>query len=417
MAQMLDGIKVLDFSHIHAGPLCTYQLALMGAEVIKVEPPNTGDQMRGMIVNEVFDAISPQFLGQNANKRSIVIDLKNPKAKEVIDKLIATSDVIVINMRPGTAERLGVGYQMASEVKPDIVYCAISGYGQTGPEADRPAMDHLMQGESGMFNATGTLDQPVRVGFAISDASTAIISSSAILAALVRRSQTGEGAYLDVSMLESSMAVMGLNYYSFLATGRVNERPGANPLTRMGSAGTWQTADGTLLVNANNRRAFVRMAAAVGREDLPNDPRFSTNAKCLDNGQALRQVFAGIFIQDTAEHWDQLLRDAGVPSGIMKTPVEVVTHPQLQHRRTINELEDVPGIEGPLRFLGPGFLVDEQPLAPTFPPPRLGEHTLEILNELGYDDRQSSTLMSERVVDTASKPTEDTEAIAANTNT
>lgn len=416
MTQLLNGIKILDFSHIHAGPLCTYQLALMGAEVIKVEPPNTGDQMRGMIVNEAFDTISPQFLGQNANKRSIVIDLKNPKAKEVIDKLISESDVIVINMRPGTAERLGVGYEMASEIKPDIVYCAISGYGQTGPEADRPAMDHLMQGESGMFNATGTKDQPVRVGFAISDASTGIISSSAILAALVRRSQTGDGAYLDVSMLESSMAVMGLNYYSFLATGRVNERPGANPLARIGSAGTWQTADGMLLVNANNRRAFIRMAKAVGREDLPNDPRFATNAKCLDNGPVLRQVFADIFIEDTAEHWDQILRDAGVPSGIMKTPPEVVTHPQLKHRRTINELENVPGIEGSLRFLGPGFLVDERPLAPTLPPPRLGEHTLEILSELGYDDSQSSQLIKERVVDTTHKPAEATEPVAAASN-
>lgn len=416
MTEMLNGIKVLDFSHIHAGPLCTYQLALMGAEVIKVEPPDTGDQMRGMIVSEAFEGMSPNFLGQNANKRSIAIDLKHPKAKEVTDKLISESDVIVINMRPGTAERLGIGYQMASEIRPDVIYCAISGYGQTGPEADRPAMDHLMQGESGMFNATGTSNQPVRVGFAISDASTAIISSSAVLAALFRRERTGEGAYLDVSMLESSMAVMGLNYYSFLATGKVNERPGPNPLTRMGSAGTWQTANGILLVNANNRRAFVRMAEAVGQPELPNDARFSTNAKCLENGATLREIFAKIFIQDTAEHWDQVLRRAGVPSGIMKTPPEVITHPQLKHRGTINSLENVPGVDGPLRFLGPGFLVDSQPLAPNSPPPRLGEHTIEILLELGYDHTQASVLLRESVVQSTHSSFSDSTATSLSTN-
>jgi len=384
LEKLLEGIRVLDFTHVHAGPLCTYQLALMGASVTKVESPQGGDQMRNMGSSST-PGMSPGFLGQNANKRSIAVDLKTSSGNEIVRKLVSQTDVLVINMRPGTADRLGIGYDTCKELKSNIVYCAISGYGQTGPESDRPAMDHLMQGESGMLNATGTQEQPARVGFAIADSSTAVIASSAVNAALVRRERTGDGAYLDVSMLESSMTVMGLNYYGFLATGRIGPRPGANPLASMGSAGTWQTKEGTLLVNANNHRLFQRMANAVGRPDLPSDPRFENDLQNSRNGQALRTIFAEIFITNTAKHWDKLLRDAGVPSGILKTPAETIQHPQLAHRGTIGEIDNVPGMSEPLRFLGPGFILDSDPLVPSEPPPLLGQHTKEILTELGYE--------------------------------
>ena len=208
---LLDGVRVVDFTHVHAGPLCTYQLALMGADVVKVESPDGGDQMRASDP----DGLPPAFLGQNGNKRSVAIDLKRPEGLAAVHALIKTADVVIHNMRPGTPDRLGIGYEALKEINPGIVYCAISGYGQSGPESDRPAYDHLIQGESGMFMATGTEEQPVRVGFAIADSSTAINASSAINAALLRRTRTGKGAFLDVSMLESCMTVMGLNYYAF----------------------------------------------------------------------------------------------------------------------------------------------------------------------------------------------------------
>ena len=383
MADLLAGVRVIDFTHVHAGPLCTYQLALMGADVIKVEAPGSGDQMRAM-GPQLAPGMSPGFLGQNANKRSIAVDVKAEAGLAVVHDLVATADVLVINMRPGTAGRLGIDYDAVREINPRIVYCAISGYGQSGPESDRPAFDHLIQGESGMFHATGTPEQPVRVGFAVADAGTAVIASSAINGALLRRERTGEGAFLDVSMLESCMTLMGLNYYGFLATGRVGRRVGAQPLAGTGSAGTFETADGTLMVNANSHRLFVRLATTLGRSDLLEDERFATPAAAHENRVALRAIFAGHFATDTAEHWDGVLREGGVPAGIVKTPPETVRHPQLAHRGSLATLSGVPGVDE-LTVLGAGFTVDESPTTPESAPPLLGEHTDEILAELGAD--------------------------------
>ena len=383
MANLLAGTRVVDFTHVHAGPLCTYQLALMGADVIKVEAPGSGDQMRGM-GPQLEPGMSPGFLGQNANKRSLAVDLKQPAGLAIVQRLLETADAAVLNMRPGTADRLRIGYEDARRRNARIIYCAISGYGQTGPESDRPAFDHLIQGESGMFNATGTEEQPCRVGFAVADAGTAAIASAAIAAALFRRERTGEGAFLDVSMLESCMALMGLNYYGFFATGRTGRRVGPNPLTDSGAAGTFETADGLLLVNANNHRLFERLARAVGREDLLQDERFATPQAAHANRVQLRTEFAQMFATNTAAHWDAVLRQAGVPAGRAKTPAEVVQHPQLEHRGSLATLSGVPGV-GDLSFLSAGFTVDTNPTTPERNPPRLGEHTDEILAELGED--------------------------------
>ena len=383
MTDLLTGIRVIDFTHVHAGPLCTYQLALMGADVIKVEAPGSGDQMRGM-GPQLAPGMSPGFLGQNANKRSIAVDLKTEEGLAVVHRLLETADVLVLNMRPGTPDRLGIGHDAVRELNPRIVYCAISGYGQSGPESDRPAFDHLIQGESGMFNATGTPEQPVRVGFAVADAGTAVIASSAINAALLRRARTGEGAFLDVSMLESCMTLMGLNYYGYFATGRIGPRVGPQPLAGTGSAGTFETTDGVLMVNGNNRRLFERLARAVGRADLIHDERFATPGAAHANRAELRKIFADIFATNTAEHWDGVLREGGVPAGRAKTPAETVQHPQLAHRGSLETLSGVPGVDE-LTFLGAGFMVDDKATTPDRPPPLLGQHTDEILAEIGVD--------------------------------
>ena len=392
---LLDGIRVVDFTHVHAGPLCAYQLGLMGADIIKVESPSAGDQLRAGHP----EGLPPAFLGQNANKRSLAVDLKQPEGRQAVHRLTRTADVVLHNMRPGTPDRLGIGFETVKDLKPDIVYCAISGYGQSGPDSDRAAYDHLIQGESGMFMATGTEEQPVRVGFAIADSGTAVIASSAILAALLRRQRTGDGAFIDVSMLESSMALMGLNYYNYLATGQVARRVGSNPLAQAGSAGTFETTDGTLLVNANTHRLFERLANALGRQDLLQDPRFATESAARTNRTELRRIFAAHYRTDTAAHWEAIIRAAGVPCGQLKGPARALLSPQLAHRGTVAELAGVPGVDGGrLRFLGTGFTVDGEPATPSRPPPRLGEHSADVLAELGYEAADVAALKARGVV-------------------
>lgn len=392
---LLKGIRVVDFTHVHAGPLCAYQLALMGADVVKVESPTGGDQLRAGHA----EGMPPGFLGQNANKRSLAIDLKHPAGRRAVYALVARADVALHNMRPGAPDRLGIGYEALKAVRPNLVYCAISGYGQHGPGSKRPAYDHLIQGESGMILATGTKEQPVRVGFAVVDAGTAMIACAAINGALLRRERTGAGAFLDISMLESSMALMGLNYYNYLATGRIQPRVGPNPLARLGSAGTFPTQEGTLLVNANTHRLFERMARAVGREELLADERFATAAAARANWQPLRALFAAHFRTNTAAHWDAVLTEAGVPCGQLKGPERALENPQLAHRRTVAELKNVPGATGgKLRFLGAGFTVDDKPATPSRPPPKLGQHNEEILASVGYGDADFAALRAEGVI-------------------
>ena len=391
MTDLLAGVNVLDFTHVHAGPLCTYQLALMGATVTKVEAPGKGDQMRSMGAGDE-PLMSPGFIGQSANKQSIALDLKSAQGLEVARRLVADADVIVNNMRPGTMDKLGLGVQAIQAINPKAIYCSISGYGQQGPYTNRPALDHLMQGESGMFDATGMAEGPaVRVGFAVADASTAVIASSAICAGLYRREHTGKGVFIDVSMLECCLTVMGLNAYGYLATGRVGPRVGPNPLARNGSVGTFTTKSNTLLVNGNNYGLFVRMATALGRRNLIesyNEDRY------VQEWMSLRAEFAEIFVTETADHWENILADAGVPVGQVRNLSQVFENPQLEARRAITEIDGQ-------RYLNAGFQVDGQPTAPLTPAQRLGAATRDVLSGAGYTDDEIAQLVQNGTVTSA----------------
>jgi crotonobetainyl-CoA:carnitine CoA-transferase CaiB-like acyl-CoA transferase len=390
MVDLLDGIRVVDFTHVHAGPLCTYQLGLMGAEVVKVESPVGGDQMRGMGAAGGAPSMSPGFVGQSANKRCVALDLKHPDGLAVARELIGTADVLVHNMRPGTMERLGLGVEAVRGINEQIVYCAISGYGQAGPKSARPALDHLMQGESGMFDATGMPDGPaVRVGFAVADASTAVIASSAICAALYRRTRTGSGVFLDVSMLECCLTVMGLNVYGYLGAGRVGPRVGPNPLARLGSVGTFATRTNTLLVNANNYRLFERLADAVGHPELV--AQYPREGGFVERWQSLRQRFADVFAGEPADHWEAVLTEAGVPVGQVRHLSEVFDNEQLAYRSAVTDVEGH-------RHINAGFQVDGAPTAPSRPAEHIGESTVAVLTELGLSEERVESLIERGVV-------------------
>jgi crotonobetainyl-CoA:carnitine CoA-transferase CaiB-like acyl-CoA transferase len=389
MIDLLAGIKVIDMTHIHAGPLCTYQLGLMGAEIIKVEAPETGDQMRSMGRPGDGSLMSTGFTGQSANKQSIVIDLKSAAGQQTVKRLLERADVVASNMRPGTMDKLGLGVAAIREINRNIVYCAISGYGQNGPRAMRPALDHLMQGESGMFDATGMPEGPaVRVGFAVADASTAVIASSAIAAALFKREKTGNGCYIDVSMLECCLTIMGLNVYGYLETGQVGRRVGPDPLARIGSVGTFETTTNTLLVNGNNYRLFCRLADAVGQPELKDE---YPSESFRSNWEELRARFAAIFQQDSAEAWEQRLSEAGVPVGQVRNLAEVFQNPQLGHRSAVT---DVAG----RKHINAGFQVDGEPSAPSSPAPRLGEHTESVLRSNGFSEVEIRALLDSGAV-------------------
>ncbi len=391
MLDLLQGVRVLDFSHVHAGPLCAYQLALMGAEVVKVEPPE-GDQMRLGPGAEAL--MSHGFVGQGANKQSVCIDLKQPDGLALVHQLMANADIVLHNMRPGTPDRIGIGVADAQRLNPKVIYCAISGYGQEGPYALRPALDHLMQGESGMFAATGPGEGPaMRVGFAVADASSALVASSAIAAALFRRERTGQGAFIDVSMLESCITVMGLNMYGYLGSGAIRPRVGPDPLADVGSAGTFQTSAGTLLVNANNYRLFERLARALAREDLLE--RYPGVA-FQEQWQALRAEFADHFATDTADHFEAILSAAGVPVGQVRDLHQVFASPQLSHRAAVTELEG-------RRYTGAGFQVDGVASTPTQPAQALGAATREVLAGIGLEAAEVDRLLAQGIV-FAAKP-------------
>jgi crotonobetainyl-CoA:carnitine CoA-transferase CaiB-like acyl-CoA transferase len=406
MIDLLQGVRILDFTHVHAGPLCTYQLALMGAEVFKVEPPGSGEMFRSNGGDADMNArrMGALFVGQNAGKKSIAADLTSREIQRIIqEKITPTVDAVVHNMRPGTPEKLGIGYAQLEPHNPRLVYCAISGYGQSGPYADRAAMDHLIQGVSGMMAITGpTEGPPCRIGYSAADSASAFVAAQALLAGLFRARATDKGAFLDVSMLEACIAIQGQTYYNHLVTGRQPMRVGPNPLARIGPTGTFECADGALLlVNANNHKLFELACRAIGREDIFEDRRYHTPQDAAANWEELRAKFAEIYMTRPAIEWEELLCAEGVPAGRVQEMPEIVQSPQLAYREAISTQKQVAGVDRDLRFIGAGFQLDGEPTTPTGPPPVLGAHTREVLAAAGVAAEDIERLEEEGLLEVA----------------
>jgi crotonobetainyl-CoA:carnitine CoA-transferase CaiB-like acyl-CoA transferase len=380
----LRGIRVLDLTNVLAGPYCGYQLMLLGAEVTKVEQPGRGDLARQLGPDPALNArgVGTSFLAQNSGKRSVELDLKDPGDRARFEALVRGSDVLLENFRAGVLGRLGYDWPALRTLNPRLVYAAISGFGQTGPMSQAPAYDQIVQGLSGMMSVTGTPETvPLRVGFPVADTIGGLTAAMAVCAALAGRQHTGEGAFLDVSMLEASLSAMGWVVSNYVISGVVPEPMGRENATAAPS-GTFEAADGPLNIAANRQSQFETLCRLVERPDLLSDPRFADREARKRHRGALGDELNVALRKRSAAEWEEILPAAGVPAARILTVPQAVALEQLAHRGFFSEVP-FPGEPGrTLRVSGNGVLVDGAPLRPTGPPPLLGEH-----NETVHPDR------------------------------
>jgi crotonobetainyl-CoA:carnitine CoA-transferase CaiB-like acyl-CoA transferase len=377
----LTGTRVLDLTNVLAGPYCSYQLALLGAEVIKIEAPGAGDLARQLGADSELNAIGlgTSFLAQNAGKKSVVADLKTERGKAAFATLVEGADVLVENFRPGVLARLGFPWSRLQQLNPRLVYGAISGFGQTGPMSQRPAYDQIIQGLSGMMSITGTRDTaPLRVGFPICDTIGGLAAAMAINAALAGRARTGHGCFIDVSMLEASLSAMGWVVSNYLISGHLTEPMGDQNATAAPS-GTFEAADGPLNIAANRQEQFVALCRVIDRPDLVDDERFHDREARKINREALNRELNAVLHTRPALAWEETLSAAGVPAARVLTINQALDLEQLTERGFIAEVAMPAGVPRTLRVVGNGAVFDGQPSVPVLPPPLLGEHDAELL--------------------------------------
>lgn len=389
MNQLLKGIRVLDLTNVLAGPFCGYQLALLGADVIKVEDPRGGDLARQLGADPALNKkhMGASFLAQNAGKRSIRLNMKSVPGKKAFRKLVESADVLIENFRPGVMARLGFDYEQLKVLNPRLVYCAISGFGQTGPLAHAPAYDQIIQGRSGLMSITGDQESaPLRVGYPLCDTMGGVTAAFAICAALVNRGQSNEGAFLDVSMLDSTLVSMGWIVSNLLIAGQVPVPMGNENFTASPSA-AYATQDNLINIAANKQEQFEALCDVIGAPELKTDPRFAEREARKSNRYAIKPLLEAKLKQQTAEHWETLLNTSGVPAGQVLDVQSALSQPQIKHRDLLVEFAMPPESgRDHVQLARGGFQVNGQPLAPNQRPPLLGEHTESILRELGYDN-------------------------------
>ena len=400
MAGLLAGLRILDLTNVLAGPFCCYQLAQLGAEVIKVEAPGTGDLARQLGADAELNrrGMGASFLAQNAGKRSIALNLKHGGAREVFTRLVKTSDVVVENFRPGVMDRLELGYERLKAVKPNLIYCAISGFGQDGPLRLNPAYDQIIQGLSGVMSVTGDArSAPLRVGYPVADTMGGITAAYAISAALYRRERTGEGEFIDVSMLELTLVAMGWVVSNWLIAG-VRPEPLGNENMTASPSGTFRTGDGLLNIAANQQQQFQALCRLIARPELAADPRFAGREARLRHRTELNGEIEAALNSRSAAEWSRLMNDRGVPAGEVLDVPSVLEHPQVVERRLLYSFSGVPDVGGDVRVARSGFRLKSGDPRPGSPPPALGADSRSLLAELGYSEREIEELSRDQAI-------------------
>ena len=397
MTRPFEGVKILDFTQVLAGPYASYQLALLGADVIKIERQG-GEDMRRSPLNKEWAArnMATSWMAINSNKRNIALDLTKPKSIEIVHRLAAKADVVMENFRPGIMDKMGIGYEVLSGLNPRLIYCAVSGFGQTGPERTTAAYDGKIQAMSGIMSVTGHPGEgPMRAGFAICDAIGGMTAAFAVSSALYQRTHTGRGQLVDVAMLDASLAFLSSFVTDYTVGGHVQGQSGNRAQSRLPTADVFKVKGGHILLAVNNEKQFGALIRAIGLPDLAKDPRFVDWPTRVANDAALRAIIEEAFSGDDDKTWEARLSKADVPCSRVWSIAEIVAHPQLAHRDVLQRVETR---YGPMTVVGSGFRlahgggsVEREPALP-------GEQADEILAEAGYGAAEIGALRRDGVI-------------------
>ena len=397
MSKPFTGVKILDFTRVLAGPYGSYQLALLGADVIKVESRDGDDMRFGNRANAWEKrGLAAPWVAVNAGKRSITLDLKKPKALEVIKRLVGKADVVMENFRPGVMDKLGIGYETLKAINPRLIYCAVSGFGQVGPQRATAAFDGMIQAMSGLMSITGfEANGPTRVGFAGADVMSGATAAFGVASALYQRTHTGKGQLVDVAMIDAVMGYLAQQFTEHLMTGRVHGQAANLSVTRKPTGNLFKTKDGWMVLAVMTDPQFQRLMKVLGRADALADPRFVDWPTRIENNLALHAIVEEAMKQETSATWVERFAKNDVPAGQVLSIPETVQLDLFQHRTVLQTVETD---HGPIKVIGSGFRLEHGGGTVERPPAKLGEHTDEVLREAGYAAADIAEMRQQAVV-------------------